>query len=365
MRNNPRRGAILVVVAIMLVALLSFLAFVFDLSRMYAQKNELQTSADAASLAGVVQLLSNPDSVVDSAKSIGERNEVLKQAITVIRTDIDCGTWDDATAVYTPLSTPGGPCASTDNAVRVVTRDSANYVFPVLLNAGAKQLTTTAIAWQAYVDRASCVKPIAMRYETLTTTLQPTNLDTFRILTPYDMELLGTLPQASLTFTLLTSNPGEPGNFGAITLPGGSGGDWFKTNFATCYAGLIGRGDVINLETGQIAGPVAGGAGGWGSNAGFCDPLTSTGDCMDGSGNIGKLMVTALWTCELPNCDPSTTPQVQGKSIPITIMGLVSFMLDKVTSPPKTTVTGHFVAAPVGGSVSSIPSTVRRIVLVK
>ena len=366
MRNRLRRGAMILMVAILMVALLSFLAFVFDLSRMYAQKNELQTAADAGSLAGVVQLLNNPDSVVDSAISIGQQNQVLKNTIAVLPADVDCGIWDDATAVYTPVSVPGGPCESTDNAVRVFTRDSANYVFPLLINAGGKQLTTQAIAWQAYVDRAACVKPIAMRYEELTTRLQPANTDTFRVLTDYDMQQLATLPQASLTFTLKTSDPGDPGNFGAIRLPGTSGANDFKTYFATCYRGLIGRGDTLNLQTGNLAGPVAQGAAGWGPNPGFCEPLEPNGDCMDGHGNIGKLVVTALWTCELPYCDPTATPQVSGASIPVTVKGLVSFMLDRVTVPPDSvTVTGHFVAAPVGGNVSSIPSTIRRIVLVK
>ena len=365
MHNKRRRGAVLLIVAVLLTALLIFLAIVFDFSRMYAQKNELQTSADAGSLAGVLELFSNPDSVVDSAISIGQRNEVLKKTITVFGGDVDCGIWDDATAVYTPVSVPGGPCESTDNAVRVTTRDSANYVFPVLVGATGKELTTVAIAWSAYVDRAYCVKPVAMRYETLTTLLDPANTDTFRVLTDYDMQQLATLPQASLTFTLKTGDAGEPGNFGAITLPGGNGGNWFKTNFATCYQGLIGRGDVIDLQTGNIAGPVMEGADGWGPNPGFCEPLASNGDCMDGNGNVGKLMVTALWTCELPSCDPTATPQVNGASIPVTVKGLVSFLLDKVTSPPNVEVTGHFVAAPVGGNVSPIPSTVRRIVLVK
>lgn len=361
MRNNARRGATLILVAALIVGMLSFLAFVFDFSRMYAQKNELQTSADAASLAGVLALLSDTTTVVDSAISIGQRNEVLKKAISLFPADVQCGIWDDAAAVYTPSAW----CGSFENAVAVTTRDSANWVFPVLVGATGKQLTTSAIAWAAYVGRARCVKPIAMRYETLTKILDPTNTDVLRVLTPYDMQQLATLPVASLTFTLKTGNSGEPGNFGAIELPGGQGGNWFRDNLATCYQGLIGRGDVIDLQTGNLAGPVVGGTDGWGNNPGFCEPLAPNGDCMDGNGNVGKLVITALWTCELPYCDPSATPQVNGASIPVTVKGLVSFMLDKVTSPPDVEITGHFVSAPVGGTVSSTPSTVRRIVLVK
>ena len=365
MRKKNRRGAALVLIAALMVGMLTFLALVFDFSRIYAQKNELHTAADAASIAGVLALLSDTMLVDDSAISIGQRNEVLKKTISVFPADVDCGIWDDATAVYTPLHAAGTTCASSDNAVRVVTRDSANWVFPVLVGATGKQLTRESIAWAGYIDKAACVKPVAMRYETLTTLLDPANTDTFRVLTAYDMQQLASLPVASLTFTLKASASGEPGNFGAIELPGGQGGNWFRTNLATCYSGLIGRGDVIDLQTGNLSGPVMGGAGGYGPNPGFCEPLASNGDCMDGQGNVGKLVVTALWTCALPYCNPAATPQVNGASIPVTIQGLVSFMLDNVSPPPDVTITGHFVSAPIGGTVSSIPSTVRRIVLVK
>jgi Flp pilus assembly protein TadG len=357
MRNNPRRGAILVVFAIMLVALLSFLAFVFDLSRMYAQKNELQTSADAASLAGAIVLSTDTTTrtVADSAISIGERNEILKKTISLFRADVQCGIWDDAAAVYSPSAACGRPGV---NAVAVTTRDSANYVFPVLIGATGKQLTSSAIAWAAFVGSARCVKPIGIPYALLTKTLDPTNTDILRALNAYDLQQLNTLSRNQLRFELKISSPaqaGLPGNTGALNLPLDNGANDYRRNLATCYAGLIGIDTVVSLKTGSMPTPTISGL------KGFCDPLTPDpslpngldGQCQDGNGNMGKLMVSPLWYAQ--SC--------QGGSCNVIVKGLVSFKLDTVTT--QAAIIGHFVSVPVGGTVSSTPSTVRRIVLVK
>lgn len=332
----------------MIVGMLSFLAVVFDFSRMYAQKNELQTAADAASLAGVLELLSDTTLVADSAISIGQRNEVLKKTIALFPADVDCGTWDDPTAVYTRLHS-GTTCASSDNAVRVATRDSANFVFPVLVGASGKELNTSAIAWAAYIGAAACVKPVAMRYELLTKILDPTNPDLLRVLTAYDLQQLATLPRDALRFMLKTGHPAVPGNFGALSLPGGQGGNWFRANLGGCYAGFIGRDTVVNTQTGNLHGPVLQGA------RVFCqwNINPSAPECQDSNGNMGRLMVVPLW---------HTADAVAGNTS-VTIKGLVSFNVDSVT--PQAEIIGHFVAALVAGTVSSTPSTLRRIVLVK
>jgi hypothetical protein len=357
MRKNNRRGVTLILVAALMVGMLTFLAFVFDFSRIYAQKNELQTAADAASLAGVIELLSQPDSVVNSAISIGQRNQVLKKTITVFPGDVECGTWNDAAATYAPS---GAPCAITDNAVRAATRDSANWVFPVLVGATGKQLTTSAIAWAAFVGRTSCVKPIAMRYEMLTQTLDPTNPDPLRDLTPYDLQQLASLPVASLTFTLHlgTGSPTDPGNYGSLSFPrtqsgmGGPGMESWANNFAGCYDGLLGAGDIVHTQPGVGLGKVREGV------IDFCSPPGLTngrwGNCMDATGTtVGRLMVVPLWY---------TADMVSGNTS-VTIRGLVSFLLDHLTDSGD--IIGHFVSVPAGGTVSATPSTLRRIVLVK
>ena len=82
------RGAVAVIVAIMIVVLLSFGALALDISNAMIARNELQNVADASALAGARQLgviyqalpqgtpyttyvLSNPSAVVNAATSSG------------------------------------------------------------------------------------------------------------------------------------------------------------------------------------------------------------------------------------------------------------------------------------------------------
>ena len=71
-RNNPlaqmgsfsgllgdERGAVVVVVAMLLVVILGFTALVIDLSWLFVVRGELQNAADAGALAGVVELVNN------------------------------------------------------------------------------------------------------------------------------------------------------------------------------------------------------------------------------------------------------------------------------------------------------------------
>src|SRR4051794_4520625 len=90
------RGTILVLSAILLVALMGFVALAIDLGMMAAARAQLQTVADAAALAGARQLASDrristsiadlaPEMSAARAKAIaiGQSNSVLNQAAVV------------------------------------------------------------------------------------------------------------------------------------------------------------------------------------------------------------------------------------------------------------------------------------------
>ena len=53
---KDERGVSAIVVAVVLVMLIGFLALAIDIGYLYATKNELQNTADAAALAGAGQL---------------------------------------------------------------------------------------------------------------------------------------------------------------------------------------------------------------------------------------------------------------------------------------------------------------------
>lgn len=72
-RHRGERGAILVVAALMMTALLGMSALAIDVANARQQQRQAQGSADAAALAAA-QDLPDPNAVVDSAKSYAEQN---------------------------------------------------------------------------------------------------------------------------------------------------------------------------------------------------------------------------------------------------------------------------------------------------
>lgn len=343
---HPRQGAVLVMVALMSMMLIGLLAIALDFSRAYAQKNEMQTSADAAALAGVLELYQDPLTVVDSAVAFGQSNKVQTYVLGSNRYAVVCGVWDDEAAPA--IFTPSGNCSNADNAVQVQAIDTVQYLFNDLFSLTKSQQTTTATAWMAYIEGATCVKPWAIRYTLLTKSLQPLNLDTLRDLTEADIDSLQTLPRERLRFMLKSGDTGDPGNYGSLEIPNAdANGNPYEENIATCNNALIKPGDTVQTEPGIKVGPTKQGA------AQFCEPLVGE-ECQNGQGEMGKLSIAALWW--------SQSPIVNGRR-DIVIEQLVSFNLDSVTSSAE--IIGVFTAGVSGGSIGSRPGTIRRPVLVR
>lgn len=350
--THNRRGAILVVVAFLSVALLTVLAVVVDMSRMYNQKNELQTAADAGALAGMIAQLADTLTTIDSAVSFGAKNSVLQTPISVVSADVICGKWDDVTHTYLGDS---DHCGATENAVTVTVRDSARYIFSGLLGT-SKQITAMARAYAAYVGAQKCVKPWAIPYTTLTKTLQPVSLnpDTLRNLDTMDIRLLRTPPKDS--FMLKIGTPPNSGNFGSLDIPNpdakGGGANLYNYNIVNCNSTLIGPGDTINTETGDMKGPTDKGV------ADFCAAHgsfeKSTGNCYDTNHNLGIVTKAALWSYG--------TTKANG-NFAVIIRQIVSFVLENLSS--DTEITGYFLPINTSGAITTTVTTTQRPILVQ
>ena len=113
------RGAVAVIVALMIVVLLSFGALALDISKAMIARNELQNVADASALAGARQLgviyaalpqgtpyttyvLSNPSAVVGAATTVALANQARQVAITLNPADIVIGVWNAGPRTLTP-----------------------------------------------------------------------------------------------------------------------------------------------------------------------------------------------------------------------------------------------------------------------
>jgi len=128
-RQDDRRGAVVVQVAVMSTVLVGFSALTIDVGAMYAVRAELQRSADAAALAAASRLTNyqagaSESAAVEEALRIVQANPVQAREITLdIQRDIEFGraTWDAQAGKYRFV--PGGAFPT---AVRVTIRKTRN-----------------------------------------------------------------------------------------------------------------------------------------------------------------------------------------------------------------------------------------------
>ncbi|MHB8969248.1 MAG: vWA domain-containing protein [Pirellulaceae bacterium] len=117
--RRPRRGAIIVLAAVLMIVMMAMLALSIDTGYMYTMQAQLDRSVDAAALAGAAALLEGTDVAQQEAIEYLIRNPVGKQATTVTSDNMveltaqflaehanDCdvvwGEWNPATGQINP-----------------------------------------------------------------------------------------------------------------------------------------------------------------------------------------------------------------------------------------------------------------------
>ena len=415
--SRGRKGAFVVLFGIMFVSLMAAGAIAIDFSRIWAMRNELQTTADAAALAGAVQITKPANATADidtaSRNNVG-RNLVM--GVPAVVNEVTPGQWNDNAAPngFTAAVTP-------TNAVRVVVSHATNNLIMSNLGITAPTVKATAIAWaEAPISTTNCIRPWAIPYEVLMGRVNvlrniadPYSRD--NLTRPFDMvNDMNALRQAqasgdlnALRFSLkLGQNDnanngqisdgalvnGQPGNFQAVVLPKWwdfetqshteprpqPGGNAYGDAIAgrNCYG--IAVGDSLMTETGNKVNITV-------SNADKSDPQTAPygvcesivdaaqgqnvdlaihGNCMNADGGVGVEIKAAFYFC------PSSC---QGRSkVSVTLLG--SFTLEKIypdgdggNSPrwDKSQIVGTFNPVSDIGPVGGSSTTLYRIILVK
>ena len=149
--SDTRRGAVLTLVALLLVILLGCLAFSIDLGYVQVARTQLQTAADAGALAGARGLtICCPSTALSEAQRVAQLNSVMNAKVTVVSAqDVSLGTWDSNTLTFSSLS---GSAQSSANAVKVTCHLSAargnalTLFFARIFGVNSQDLTATAIA---------------------------------------------------------------------------------------------------------------------------------------------------------------------------------------------------------------------------
>lgn len=164
---RARRGAVLPLVCILLVALLGAGALAIDLGRLYYTGQEVQTAADAAALAAVRAKQYNPidwpvnatANVQDAARTVAARNRAAGAPAVVDAADVVPVSYNPTTRAITASN-----WTSETSAIQVTAHARPSYVLGGALGLTAPVVRRTATAWLANVNGGNCVRPIAINY---------------------------------------------------------------------------------------------------------------------------------------------------------------------------------------------------------
>ncbi len=113
--STRRRGVVAVFTMVMLVVLLGFAALTVDVGLMYNTRNDLQTTADAAALAGAQSLPDIGAARYEAIKCARRNNHSASDVVE--SAGITFGRWDAERGTFTPNDTP-------INAINVVAQRS-------------------------------------------------------------------------------------------------------------------------------------------------------------------------------------------------------------------------------------------------
>lgn len=121
-QQQKRKGVVIVYAAVMMIVIFGFAAFAIDVGHMALMKDELQTAADAAALAGAMQMKYGPTAVRTASKDIALRNFTGKNTVSLTDSDIQLGMYDITTGNFTVNETSA-------NSVKVITKVTGSPLF--------------------------------------------------------------------------------------------------------------------------------------------------------------------------------------------------------------------------------------------
>ena len=203
MKKLDNKGNAAVLLCLMVTALFGFTAFAIDIGMIYVERNTLSNAIDSAVLGATLELPNNPEGARAVALEYLEKNNIAPGDAEVI-------------------------IGSDDRSVEIRgTREVKHFFAPIIginsseTNAGSKAIIGPAES----VDKG--VRPFAVEKFPFT--------------------------YGDSVILKAGAGDGYHGNYGAVAL-GGRGADIFRANALHGYNGTISVGDLIDTETGNMAG---------------------------------------------------------------------------------------------------------------
>ena len=258
MEMRSRKGATLVLIAILMTVLVGFTGIAIDASRLYVMRAQLQTVADATAIAAIVEVNNKrPTNATTVALQYVPTNLVERRSATVNAADVEPGSWNFATNTFTPLASWTDPAVG---AVRVTARYPGAYTFARVFGGTGQTVSARAVGALGYVSTSDCIKPFAVSYQTLLNILYPpagTKNPSYN-LTPQDIQTLSAMSYPADSISLLqgTSNTVTNGNIAQVQVSNPWNGNNAYTNAitGTCPNIDIGPGTILNGDPGNGGG---------------------------------------------------------------------------------------------------------------
>jgi hypothetical protein len=159
-RRSSERGTVVIQVAVCLLALLAFTAFVVDYGVMWASRGQAQTAADAGALAGAISLAFDSGTDFAAAK-IKARAMARENGVWGEQPDVKLS---DVTFPPCPPGAPGPPdtCVRVDAFRNQARGNALPMFFGNLVGVSSQGVRATATAQIVSADTTECLKPWAI-----------------------------------------------------------------------------------------------------------------------------------------------------------------------------------------------------------
>jgi Flp pilus assembly protein TadG len=224
------KGAVEIIAAVSMAALLGISAFAIDLGVSYAKASSLQNALDSAALAAVKEL---PAANIDSTLWNNAKTKAVRFA-NLNNLEI---TSSDITPVYRNN-------AANDKiiGVKITKSITVDYSFAKVFGVNSGTVTRSSTASLKPLGALSGAVPLSITSSALSGAIAHGATTNLLIKCSSDTSDIG------IDFTLVS------GWFGALRL-GGSGASDYSNNIAYGYSGQLQVGQILDMESGNMSGP--------------------------------------------------------------------------------------------------------------
>lgn len=287
-----KKGATLLIVTAALIVMIGSISLVSDIGLMIIEKNKMKNAADAAAIAGSMELPSFPTRAEQKAMEYVVKNGFSSDVAQII-------------------------VSEDKHAITVKLKSNFKYIFARVLGHTDKDLNVKSKAEIAAVSKVNKgIRPFVVEDAPFV----------------YGQQIV--LKEGA--------GSGYCGNYGALAL-GGTGAKVFGDNIKYGYNGELSVGQMISTETGNIAGPTL---------EGVEYVINGVKDVIEGDYSTFNNYTPnsrRIWT--IPIVD---SLEVQGNSQDVKIIGFATFFVEGASKENnKAEVTGRFIEFTSNGVVSS------------